>query len=240
MLQVPGNVRLLSGDTMYKLTDNPILTSYQTIFLRQFFSTSFSTPFFLTGGTALSAFYLAHRESRDLVLFSLQTFDVLEMKITLQTIATSMEANLETKISSPAYHELYLTNKNQGWRQRIDLVQDQPKRFGTIETIEGVRVDALENIATNKILTILGRLEPKDYVDLYTILTKTDLTFDYLFPLAKEKDTGLNEFTFANIIASVGQLETYPTMRINFDRQQMVSYFEDLSRKLLLSIKPKG
>lgn len=52
---------------MYRLHNNPILYPHQIKLLSLFFTSPFAKPFFLTGGTALSAFYLAHRESQDLV-----------------------------------------------------------------------------------------------------------------------------------------------------------------------------
>ena len=51
------------------LSPRDILTKLQWDFLSRFFQES--PPFFLTGGTALSAFYLRHRYSEDLDLFSL-------------------------------------------------------------------------------------------------------------------------------------------------------------------------
>ncbi|MBI5613584.1 hypothetical protein HY947_01550 [Candidatus Gottesmanbacteria bacterium] len=63
-----------------------------------------------------------------------------------------------------------MEHKKDGWIQRIDVVREQPKHFGDIVIIDGIRVDSLENIGSNKILTLLSRLEPKDYVDFYTPL----------------------------------------------------------------------
>lgn len=224
---------------MYKLDNNPILFPHQTAILKEFFATPFAKPFFLTGGTALSAFYLAHRESQDLDFFSLEAFDTLVLRTTMEEITTSMQVTLTSHQRSQTYTELFLENKKAGWTQKIDIVQEQPKHFGDIVTIEQIRVDSLVNIATNKILAIFGRFEPKDYIDLYTICTQTDLTFNRLFSLAKEKDTGLSEFYFANTIANVEQIETIPTMKIPFDKNAFVHFYQNLSQELLLKIKPQ-
>ena len=77
--------------------------------------------------------------------------------------------------------------KRDGWIQRVDVVREQPIHFGDISLIDGIRVDSLENIGSNKILTLFSRLEVKDYVDFYTIITKSKLSFDALFALAKQK-----------------------------------------------------
>lgn len=224
---------------MLNLHSNPILYPHQITLLSLFFKTPFSSPFFLTGGTALAAFYLAHRESQDLDFFSLEPFNTLALRTTMQEIAHDTQAEMIINIQSQTYNEIFLENKQAGWRQKIDIVQEQPKRFGDIQVIDSIRVDSLLNIATNKILAAFGRFEPKDYIDLYVILTRTDLQFDTLFELAKQKDTGLSEFYFANTIANVEKFEIFPTIKIPFDQDAFVKFYTNLSQTLLLKIKPE-
>src|SRR5918999_3975854 len=64
-----GNSYLLRGGDM-ALSPREILSALQWEFLSVFFQGA--PPFFLTGGTALSAFYLGHRYSEDLDLFTLE------------------------------------------------------------------------------------------------------------------------------------------------------------------------
>lgn len=223
---------------MYNLRNNTILYPHQVKLLSLFFATPFSKPFFLTGGTALAAFYLAHRESQDLDLFSLEPFDTLALRTTMQEISKKSNARLTFQVRSETYHELYLENTKEGWRQKIDIVQEQPKHFGTVISIEGVFVDSLINIATNKILAIYGRLEPKDYIDLYIICSQTKLVFDSLFEKAKGKDTGLSELYFAHTVLNVEKMVTLPKMKITFDREKFIEFYQQISRRLLLKIKP--
>ncbi len=234
-----GGELWIFGGTMYKLRNNPILYPHQLKIMLLFFQTAFAEPFFLTGGTALSAFYLAHRESQDLDFFSLEPFDTFILRNTIQEIAKETESSMTFFTRSQTYNEIYLENKKEGWRQKIDIVQEQPKHFGEILTIDSIRVDSLVNIATNKILAILGRLEPKDYIDLFVIIKNTDFSFDELFKLAKEKDTGLSEFYFANTIADVEQFKILPKMKTKFDKNQFIKFYNDLSSDLLLKIKPQ-
>lgn len=229
----------MSGDIMYSLRNNPILYPHQIQLLSLFSASPFGKPFFLTGGTALSAFYLAHRESQDLDFFSLKPFDTLALRTTIQEIADKTKSTMTMHIRSQTYNEIFLENKKEDWRQKIDIVQEQPKHFGEITHIDNIAIDSLVNIATNKILAVFGRLEPKDYIDLFVICAKTNLSFDELFALAKQKDTGLSEFYFANTIADADKFETLPKMKIPLDRDAFVQFYKDLARKLLLKIKPK-
>lgn len=230
---------LVFGAIMYKLRNNPILYPHQTTLLSLFFSSPFGKSFFFTGGTCLSAFYFAHRESQDLDFFSLQTFDTLALRTTMQEIADKTQSTLSLNIRSQTYNEIILQNKKEGWMQKIDIVQEQPKHFGELVYIDNIPVDSLVNITTNKILAIFGRLEPKDYIDLFIIFTQKDFSFDEMFALAKQKDTGLSEFYFANAIADVDKFETLPIMKIPFDKTSFVKFYKELSYKLLLKIRPK-
>lgn len=224
---------------MYRLNNNPILYPHQTTLLSLFFTSPFGKSFFFTGGTALAAFYLKHRESQDLDFFSLKPFDTLAFSTTMQEIADKTRSTMSISIRSQTYNEIFLENKKEGWTQKIDIVQEQPKHFGEIKYIDNIPVDSLINIATNKILAVFGRLEPKDYIDLFFIFTKTNLSFDEMFTLAKQKDTGLSEFYFANTIADVDKFETLPKIRIPFDKKVFVQFYKELSHKLFLKIKPK-
>lgn len=224
---------------MYSLDRNPVLLPHQVSILQQFFSSLLTRSFFLTGGTALSAFYFGHRESKDFDLFSMEPFNAQQVRTLVEKIASELGSIVEAKVVTTDYQELYLHHSQDAWTQRIDIVAEQPKHFGMITKVDAVRVDSLENIGSNKILTLFGRFEPKDYVDFYTLVTQTKLTFDDLFELAKRKDTGLSEFYLANSIASVDKIETWPSMRIPFDRKAMIAYYQNLAKELLLRIKPK-
>lgn len=223
---------------MLPLKNNPILLPHQTEILKLFFDSSLSKTFFLTGGTALSAFYLAHRISQDLDLFTLKPFDSLILLDTIRMIAEKTEAKILTKVKTLKYLEIYLENKKKKWTQRLDFVEDQPVHFGKIKALDRIKVDSLINIATNKILSIYGRLDMKDYIDLYFILHE-GYDFFALFNLAKKKDTGLHEFYFANIIAKIEEYNIFPQILKPFPKDELKKFYLSLSRDLLLRIKPK-
>jgi len=224
---------------MSNLTNNPVLLPHQKIILKSFFQSPLGKKFFLTGGTALSAFYLQHRLSQDLDFFTLNEFDSFLLSIIIEEIALKTRSHISTKLKTPKYQEIYMQNLKEKWTQRLDFVHEQPVRFGKIKEIDNINIDSLENIATNKILSIYGRLEVKDYIDLYMILEKTDLDFNKLFELAKKKDTGLHEFYFANIITKVADFTVFPHMLVHIDKKKFQDTFTRLSKKLLLISKPK-
>lgn len=112
---------------MFRLRNNPILLPFQIQILEQFFSSPLARSFFLTGGTALSAFYFGHRESRDFDLFSIEDFNAQQTRVLVEKIARELGSVLETKIVTAHYQELYIRHPKNAWTQRIDIVHEQPK-----------------------------------------------------------------------------------------------------------------
>lgn len=223
----------------YRLANNPILLPYQKKILQLFFLSDFGKQFFLTGGTALAAFYFAHRESKDFDFFSFETFEAEALNQAIKEIAGKMKAQVSIKIASETYNEIYLENKLENWIQRIDIVKEPPVHFGKIETVDGIRVDSLENIGSNKILAIYGRFEPKDYIDLYWLIKNTEWDFDYLFGQAKKKDPGLFEFYWANVLNPLEKLETLPLMKKPVNLKDLKNFYSSLQTKMLFKVKPQ-
>lgn len=228
------------GDTMYNLQNNPILQAHQIKLLQTFFSTDFSKTFCLTGGTALAAFYFGHRDSKDLDFFSHQSFNPQVLDNVINKLAQATNSSISTRVKTDNYNEIYLENKTEEWTQRIDIVEDIPKRFGEIVEIDGIKVDSLENIGSNKILTVFNRTEPKDFIDLYFILHNSKLTFTYLFELARQKDLGLSEFYLANSFTQIENIHTWPTTRLPLDTTFLIGFYRNMARILYDQINPEN
>lgn len=218
---------------------NPILTRLQDKFLKAFFQTYLGNRFFLTGGTALAAFYLKHRISEDLDLFTLDqdlTFD--EVNAEVRKIAYALKLRIDHRVSTNTFSQFFLIPQK-GKPLKIDLVREVPIQFGKIKKKDKIRIDPLENIAVNKLLAIYGRLDGKDYVDFYFLIKERLIDFEQIFKKAQKKDTGLNKFYFANMIAEAEKIENYPQTVENFDKKELVNFYLNLSHKLLKEIKPK-
>ena len=224
---------------MFNLANNPILLPHQIKLLQTFFSTDFSKTFYLTGGTALSAFYFGHRESKDLDFFSHQSYDPAILDEAIKKLSQATNSSVTTKVKTDNYNEIYLENKTENWIQRIDIVQDIPKRFGDPLDIDGIKVDSLENIGSNKVLTVFGRAEPKDFIDLYFILHKSQLNLPHLFDLAKQKDLGLTEFYLANSFLQADQIQSWPPTKLPLDIPSLTGYFRNQAHTLYSQIKPQ-
>lgn len=210
----------------------------QDKFLKRFFSEKFADDFYLTGGTALSRFYLKHRESVDLDLFTQnQKLDLSEVNFLVLKLFKNLGLKIEKQVNTDTFLQ-YIAEVDDKIGLKLDFVKDIPVHFGKIITRNEVRLDSLENIGSNKILAILGRTDIKDFIDLYFILNETDLKFDYLYKLAGKKDLGLSEFYLANSIIQIEKITIYPKMLRELNKKRMKDFYSKLSVELLNKIKP--
>ncbi|PIS22305.1 hypothetical protein COT50_02695 [candidate division WWE3 bacterium CG08_land_8_20_14_0_20_41_10] len=216
-----------------------VLKPHQISILQDFFSEPESAGYFLTGGTALAGFYLYHRLSKDLDFFNIGSFDTFFIERFVQKMGEKYGCEVTNKVKASTYAEYYLKNKSDGWIQRLDFVKEQPVRLGDVCKLDGIIYDSLDNIATNKICAIYGRLEPKDYVDLYLIVNELGLDFYEYFDLAKQKDSGLHEFYFANILETVSLKDIRNLLLYNIDEGAMNDFYHNIKVTLLSKIKPQ-
>lgn len=206
-----------------------VLTPLQRDFLSNFFAQPAARPFVLTGGTALAAYYLQHRLSDDIDLFAIAPVETAELKHSevlelgfqaAQDVGAMIGAALEGRSPSVYFHQVFLTRRAEP-RLKIDLVRNPGPLFGETQTFDGVQVDALLNIAVNKV-TALSRLAARDYVDLF-FLAQAGFKFDDLLPLAKQKDPGLEEFYLGMALKAVDRIEErdLPKMLKPLDLEQV-------------------
>lgn len=212
-----------------------VLTPLQKKFLALFFQQASAKEFFLTGGTALAAYYLGHRYSEDLDIFTLDK-DAFRGVAVLMTECTKMlDVQLKTIRTLENIHQYFIQNNEE--TVKIDIVREIPVQFGAIQIMNGVRVDALENIAVNKVTTILSRTEIKDFVDLYFILQK-GFAIEDLIRKGKDKDLGLTEFYFAANLLNVKNFDRLPRMIIPLELKALQEAHTNLANSILDRINP--
>lgn len=208
----------------------------QDQFLDAFFSSRFKDDFYLTGGTALARFYFHHRESVDLDLFTQnQSIQFDQVNLSVIEMSQKLGLNIEKQVATDTYLQ-YIFKEG----LKVEFVKDIPVHFGDFKMEGKTRLDSLENIGSNKVLAIFGRTASKDFIDLYFILKNTSFTLDHLFNLATKKDLGLTEFYLANSMDKIQEAGEYPILLKPLDKQEMIKFFLDLARELLLKIKPQA
>jgi predicted nucleotidyltransferase component of viral defense system len=176
----------------------PGLDRFQEEVLTAFFQRQ--GGFFLTGGAALAGFYLNHRSTKDLDLFT--TEDRLdEGEQVLADVARGAGAKLERIQSSSTFRRFLLTRGTESLI--VDLVRDTAPQIDDVKTtIGGIWVDSKQEIMANKLCTLLSRAELRDIVDVRA-LEGAGLTVEDHIALAAQKDGGLTPGQLAWVLSQI-------------------------------------
>jgi hypothetical protein len=217
------------------LTGNGILSDFQKTFLRLFAEVPDQERFYLTGGTALAEYYLAHRLSYDLDLFTSEAELILPFSYQLEKAAES--AGLQVLIVRRFASFVEYQVKRGGESLKVDLALDSPFRFApTIPGETGVMVNDFVDLQADKTLAFFGRAEPRDAIDLYFLLQRTG--FDTLAELARQKDAGFDPYWFAVALNRASgfpdEIERWPVkMLIGCDPREIKRVFLSLANQIM-------
>jgi hypothetical protein len=95
----------------------------------------------------------------------------------------------------------------------------------------------VENIGANKLTAILGRTEPKDFVDLLFIL-RAGYSFNDLLAKAQTKDLGLRPFYLAGSLRQVRNFRRLPVTTPLLTLSELQSDMLVLADRLLDQERP--
>lgn len=151
-----------------------ILTQNQRKILDQIIKNNYiKDNFYLTGGTALSEFYLHHRYSEDLDFFTEKKYDTGIIMSIIRQLSQQLDCTYEAELIEFLYRfNLKFTDKQV---LKLDFSYYPGIRIKKEKVYKGFAVDSLLDIAVNKLSTIQQRYNVKDYVDLYFLLDKFTL-----------------------------------------------------------------
>lgn len=206
-------------------------------FLRAWFA--WEQRFFLTGGSALGLFYLDHRRSYDLDLFTAEDVEGKEVQNLVARIAVRIGAECSAVRTSSDFHRFRLTRGEE--REIIDVVVDRaPQLDPSKPCIGGIRVDTLREILANKLTTLLSRSELKDVVDLY-FLEQAGCDLLAAVPDAQAKDGGWEPAVVGMMLegVQVGELPSWMIREIS--KAELVEFLQGLRVKITrLSLPSQG
>lgn len=156
------------------------------------------SPFYLTGGTALSRGHYRHRYSDDLDYFvnhhpEFQRITQIQIDRLLDLFGTDVEVD----VRSQHFFRVFVGVE----RLKIEFINDVPSHIGALvnHPILG-RIDSRENILANKLTAIVDRTLPKDMVDIYFLL-KDGLNLKTSLLDAESKAAGIAPLLVARIFA---------------------------------------
>jgi hypothetical protein len=175
------------------------LTPLQRSLLDAFFRVE--RRFFLTGGAALSGYYLRHRPTLDLDLFTLVPEAFEAGRRTLEAAAAGLGATVAVRQHTPGFERYVVTQGTES--VVVDLVLERvPQVAGPKQLVGAVAVDPIEEIFANKLTTILSRSEERDLVDVM-LLEGAGLRIEDALPGAHAKDGGCTAAALAFVLSDV-------------------------------------
>ncbi|MBI2988263.1 MAG: nucleotidyl transferase AbiEii/AbiGii toxin family protein [Deltaproteobacteria bacterium] len=218
------------------LSPKDVLSALQWEFLSFFFQGA--PPFFLTGGTALSAFYLQHRYSEDLDLFTLDSDAFDRVPLYVADITTKLAVSAASLQTAPQFRRYRLSREGESVivdfvREVVPQISEEKNRFN------GIVVDTLDDITANKICTVISRAEVKDYIDLY-FLARAGYQLESYIKQAQRKDAGVSQAMLAYLLSELRLSKVPDFMIAAVSLEELQEYFESLARKLAVESFPKG
>jgi predicted nucleotidyltransferase component of viral defense system len=162
-----------------------ILTEKQELLISRL-PDEIQTNFYLTGGTALSAFYLGHRLSEDMDFFTDSEEKMAPIEF-LAGIIKSLPFLDHLHFERLFDRRIFVATFKDSQILKVEFTSYPFKSLGDRLVIGTLRVDSLLDIITGKLFAMADRFDPKDFVDLYFVLKGKDLKLENLVKMTGER-----------------------------------------------------
>ena len=155
------------------------------------------SPFYLTGGTALSRGYYHHRYSDDLDYFVNDHPDFPRIAERQIVKLNQTFGDLSIVLRGDNFMRLFVSPE----RLKIEMINDVPAHIGPLVNHPALGViDSKENILANKLMAPVDRGLPKDIADIYVLLND-GLSVKKALVDANSKAAGIAPLMVAKILS---------------------------------------
>lgn len=221
------------------LTGRGIISDFQKKIIRQIKKLPDFSYFYLTGGTALAEFYLGHRRSYDLDIFTPEKELVLPFSRAAEDQLRKNKICVKVIRRFSSFVEFEVSLKNE--ITKIHLACDSPFKFEKpAESDLGINVNSYKDIVVDKLLAFFGRTEPRDAIDLFFILKKENIW--QITKLAVQKDPGFDLYWLAVALQKVkdfpDEIVRWPVeMLMDIKIKDLKDTFLSLSQEIIRRLK---
>lgn len=188
--------------------------------------------YYLTGGTALSQYYLHHRYSEDLDFFTTnQVNEAVTDAFSESLIRKSIITSYTKQPISGLFMYTYVFAD--GTKLKVDFNEYDFQPIEPHISDRNIKIDSLYDIAVNKLASILGRRKARDFVDLYFCIKQEGYFWEQLFGRLLDKFGVTYEgLTVVRQFTQVKDVTDYPTMLVPFDKEEMIAFYLAEAKKL--------
>ncbi len=184
---------------------------------------------YLTGGTALAAYYLLHRFSDDLDFFYSEQLDILFLHEFIKDIQSTIGAN--KVIFDHIYDRnqfLFITDNGE---LKVEFVKYSFTQIEPPIMRDGMRIDSIRDIAANKLMALIDRFEPKDFIDLFFLLQDRKLE-EVRSDAEKKFDAKIGDIFLGSEFAKVRRIQILPRMIKPVTIDELKEFFGEQAKKL--------
>ena len=213
---------------------NKILTEKQELLINHL-PDEIQTNFYLTGGTALSAFYLGHRLSQDMDFFTDAEEKMAPIEF-LTGIIKSLPSVDHLHFERLFDRRVFVATFKDSQILKVEFTSYPFKSLEDCFKIGKLRVDSLLNIITGKLFAMADRFDPKDFVDLYFVLKNKDLKLENLVRMTGERfDIKGLDFLIPERLLLVKRItpKDLPVMVERIDLEEMKRNFLEQASRLV-------
>ena len=188
--------------------------------------------FYFTGGTPLAAFYLQHRLSEDIDLFSEQEIYLPSIRAFMGKVQKKLGATDVDYRNFLGLHSFQLIfPKN--IILKIDFNYYPFPRIDIGKKYKQIDVDSPYDIAVNKVHTIAMRPRARDFIDIYFLIKEYKYNFHDLLLQAKAKfDWHIDAIQLGSRLHQASGAADYPRMLKPINHNEWKEFFIEEARKL--------
>lgn len=191
--------------------------------------------FYLTGGAALAGFYLGHRTTDDLDLFTHEKSAFERGRYALQGATDNVGGQLEIRQQAPGFCRAVVSRGDEA--VVVDLVWERvPSAFPDKPQRGSVRIDPIEEILVNKLTAALSRSEERDLVDLLC-LERAGYRAEQALAAALAKDGGCTPAALAWVLSQV-EVPEDAALPGGISGREMRAFLTDLVKRLRAAAIP--
>ena len=214
--------------------ESSILTKLQKRFLELVAAEkSLTSKYYWTGGTVLSEFYLHHRYSEDIDLFTENE------EVQTDAISTFI-SRASKKMGAQKVHytqflglHTYIFEFPKNSTFKVDFNYYPFPRLEKGGNYDGILFDSVLDIAVNKIQTISTKPRSRDFIDLYMILKKYNYELIDLMKKARLKfDWYTDPLQLAANFLLATKVTDFPKMLIKLPDKKWREYFLQKAKEL--------
>src|SRR3989339_15950 len=174
-------------------------------------------------------YYLKHRLSDDLDFFNYDNPDA----VFLHDFAERLK--IEINATSVRFERLYDRNifffKINEEELKIEFSKYPFIQLEATTVKNDIKIDSLRDIATNKLMALLDRFDPKDFVDMFFLLKEFNIE-NIRCDVEKKFGIKVDDIFLGGELSKVKRIEALPKMIKQTTIKELKDFFSDLARGL--------